>query len=660
MIGLAARHDPPLQRRSVDLMLLALAVALLPHLTHLPLTVVLFCIAFATWRWMAAHRDWSLPGMPVRTLLTIIALSGVFLSFGTVFGRDAGAALLVIMLGLKLLEVRRHRDAVIVLYLGYFLTVTMVLFSQEIVTIVGLAIALLLITAALFELNHPAQAALMTPLGLRLRRSGTLLLQALPLMLIMFLLFPRLPSPLWNLPDDAYSGMTGLSDSMSPGSISDLGQSDSVAFRVAFDGAMPAPELLYWRGPVFWHTDGRTWSPDAGQAGPILLEQPAFEVTGAPLGYTVTLEPHNRRWLFALEMPYTIPDDSRHSADLLLFANQPVRHLTRYRVDSHTNYRANRMNALERTRALQLPTANPRARALGGEWRRRYADHAAIVQHALDHFRNEPFHYTLTPTLLPGNDPVDDFLFGTRRGFCEHYAAAFTVIMRAAGIPARVVTGYQGGEINPIGDYLIVRQRDAHAWSEVWLDGAWVRIDPTAAVAPHRIERGSSEALRDERSAMRNSFERGMLGAMWRQAGFGWDTLNNRWNLWVLGYGPDNQIALLSRFGLRSWTGMMLAMLAMLGVVLFVTAAVLTRRRADGDPVRQLYERFCAKLARRGIARAPSEGPAVFAARASDQRPDLAAAIASINRRYIAMRYGGIATSQQLRRLRREIALFKP
>ncbi len=662
MIGLSARHDPPLERGSVDLMLLALTVALLPHMTHLPPLVIVMFVALAAWRWLAAHRGWSLPGMPVRTLLTILALTGVFLSFGTVFGRDAGAALLVIMLGLKLLEVRRHRDAVIVVFLGYFLTVTMVLFSQEFVTFAFLAIALLLLTAALMQLNHPSSSEnkRLRPL---MKRSGILLAQALPLMLIMFVLFPRLPAPLWNLPEDAWSGMTGLSDSMSPGSISALGQSDSVAFRVSFEGAPPAQEQLYWRGPVFWHTDGRVWSPDGREdSTPLALESPAFTPAGPSIAYTVMLEPHDRRWLFALEMPASAPEGSRHSADLLLLSNRPLRQLTRYRVESHMSYRAMRMTGEERARALQLPAANPRTRALGEQWRRQGGGGDAIVQRALDHFGAEPFHYTLNPPLLPGRDPLDDFLFTTRRGFCEHYAAAFTVLMRAAGIPARVVTGYQGGELNPIGDYLIVRQRDAHAWAEVWLDGrGWVRVDPTAAVAPHRIERGSAESLLNERSAMRGSFERGMLGSLWRHTRFGWDTLNNRWNLWVLAYGPDSQHALLERFGLRSWFGMTLTMLAAVGVLLLAIAfALLFRRGPSGDPAARLYERFCAKLARRGIRRAPAEGPVEFAARARDQRPDLAAAIDSINRRYVAIRYGGIGTMQQLRRLRREVALFRP
>lgn len=650
--------DPQLDRRGVDLMLLALGAALLPHLSHLPLMVVLLWLAFAAWRWMVAHHQWPLPGMPVRTLLTVLVLSAVYFSFGTVFGRDAGAALLVIMLGLKLLEVRLFRDAMIVLFLGYFLAVMMVLFSQDLVTIVALVAALLLITAALIELNHPSAHHDATFRQLA-RRSAVLLLQAAPLMVIMFVLFPRVPGPLWGLPEDAYSGRTGLSDSMSPGSISALGRSNGVAFRASFDGVSPPPAELYWRGPVFWYTDGHSWSPSAR------LPQPETDASsivpnGTTYRYTVTLEPHNRRWLFTLEMPVEIPDDSSRGTDLTVLANEPVRQLTRYRLESVTSYRVGGLDVVDRQRALQLPAANPRARALGASWRRQEAGDAGVVRRALEYFRGEPFYYTLTPPLL-GRDPIDAFLFDSRRGFCEHYAAAFTVLMRAAGVPARVVTGYQGGELNPIGDYLIVRQRDAHAWAEVWLDDrGWVRVDPTAAVAPHRIEHGSADALLRDREAEYSPFESGALGALWRHARFGWDTLNNRWNQWVLSYGPASQTALLSRFGLGSWIGMALTMLSGLALLLLTIAAVLLIRCRDGDPVVELYRRFCAKLARRGITRAPQEGPAIFAERASRQRPDLAAAIAAINRRYIAIRYGGINTERQLRRLRRDIAVFRP
>lgn len=661
MTGLLGHYDPPLQQRSIDLMLLALAVAMLPHLSHLPPIVTLLCIAFGAWRWMAAHHGWALPGMPVRTLLTVLALSAVFLNFGTVFGRDAGAALLAIMLGLKLLEVRRFRDAVIVLFLGYFLIVTMVLFSQDILVIAVLSAATLLITMALINLNHPTPATRL-PLKRMAGHSGKLLLQAVPLMLVMFLLFPRIPGPMWGLPDDAYSGMTGLSETMSPGSISELGQSDAVAFRVRFDDEIPATDMLYWRGPVFWHTDGREWSIDARRSAPAQTDDPGIIPRGPALHYDVTLEPHNQRWLFSLEMPVLIPDGSSYTTDLLLLSDRPVRQMLRYRVGSYPAYRTTGLNDNDRARGLQLPSANPRTHALGRQWRADARNDREVIQRALDHFRTEPFHYTLRPPLL-GSQPVDDFLFDSRRGFCEHYAAAFTTLMRAAGIPTRVVTGYQGGQLNPLGDYLIVRQRDAHAWAEVWLDDSgWVRIDPTAAVAPHRIEQGSFESLLADRDGLRHGLERGIFGAMIRQAGFGWDAVNNRWNQWVLGYGPERQFAFLSRFGIDSRTMMGLTMIAAIGICLLLIACVLLlrRRAGDDDPAVRLYRRFCDRLARRGIVRAPTEGPEQFAARARTQRPDLASAIEEINRRYVAIRYGGINTPGQLRSLRREIARFHP
>lgn len=655
-----AVFDPPLGARTVDLILLALAVALLPHLTHLPVIITLFCLAFAAWRWIAAHHGWSLPGMPTRTLLTLLALSAVVLSYGTVFGRDAGAALLAIMLGLKLLEVRHFRDGVVVLFLGYFLAVAMVLFSQELYVIGFLAIALLLITAALIDLNHASRAAPAAPLSLILRRSGALLLQAVPLMLVMFLLFPRIPGPLWSLPEDAYGSSTGLSDSMSPGSISELGRSDTVAFRVSFDDAVPAPEQLYWRGPVFWYTDGSNWSTGPRQGEPGRIELPDIVPQGSPVSYNITLEPHNRRWLFALEMPYAIPGDSSHTEDLLLLADKPVRQLTRYQVTSYPDYVTTMLDPGARERALQLPPANPRALALGKAWRAELRSDRAVVERALEHFRVEPFHYTLTPPLL-GDDPVDDFLFGTRRGFCEHYAAAFTLLMRAAGIPTRVVTGYQGGELNPLGDYLIVRQRDAHAWAEVWLaDRGWVRIDPTAAVAPHRIEHGSADVFSREQSALRTVIEQGLIGALWRHSRFGWDTVNNRWNQWVLGYGPENQLAFLSRIGLRNWADMAFAMLITVALILFAIAVIVLLRSPTGDPVARLYRLYCAKLARAGIRHRPAEGPAEFAARAVAIRPDLARVIEDISKRYIAIRYGGVNTPGQLRRLQRDIRNLRP
>ncbi len=655
----AGTRDSAFTQRTVALLLGALAAAAAAHAAHTPAPILLFGLACVLWRWMASRSAWPLPGIALRALLTIGALAGVTLAFGTVFGRDAGTALLIVMLSLKLLEMRTYRDAMLVLFLGCFLTVVMAFHSQEIPIAALLLGALLLLVTAMIELNQPP------PDGPRrarrdappLRFAAVMLLQATPLMLLMFVLFPRLPAPLWALPADSRSSATGLSETMAPGSVSELAGSDAPAFRVIFDGATPASEALYWRGPVFWYTDGHNWSADARRTATQTMTTPAFTPVGKAISYTVMMEPSHQRWLFALDLPYTAPAGGAHSADLFLLADRPVRELHRYAVTSYSDYRTGPLGDDERRRALQLPDANPRSIALARAWRDEGHNDATLVQRALGHFRNEPFHYTLTPTLL-GKDAIDDFLFGSRRGFCEHYAAAFTVLMRAAGIPARVVTGYQGGEYNPIGGYLLVRQRDAHAWAEVWLEErGWTRIDPTAAVAPERIAQGGGRL--HDRAGMRSALHDGLVGDFLQRAHHGWDALNIRWDAWVLAYGPQAQQTLLARLGLRSWPAMLSGMMASVALALLLLVLILRRRRR-GDPLTELYARFRGKLARRGMIASPAEGPITFAGRARRHCPQAAEPIDHITRLYVAMRYGSNYSPTDIRRLRRAVAGFRP
>lgn len=652
--------EPPLTRRSIALILLAVMATVLPHATHLPPHLTASALAFALWRWLAVTRDWPLPGGAVRIVLGIAVAGAVMMHHGTIFGRDAGTALLVAMLALKLLEVRSYRDAMLALFLACFLTVVMAFHSQEIPVVAALVAALLLVTIAMIELNQGAVPRVARA-RLPVRQAGALMLRAAPLMIVMFLLFPRLPAPLWGLPADAQGATTGLSDTMDPGSISELARSEATAFRVTFDGEPPPPDALYWRGPVFWDTDGRTWSRGGGDGIPQRPDGPRFTPLGKPVDYRVLLEPSGQRWLFALDLPYDAPDWAEHTRDLHLVAERPVRALTGYRARSYPEYRTGAPTADERARALRLPDANPRSRALGRMWRTGAASDAAIVERALAHFRTEPFRYTLTPPRLDGEHPVDEFLFTSRSGFCEHYATAFTVLMRAAGIPARVVTGYQGGELNPVGGHMIVRQRDAHAWAEVWLDGAgWTRIDPTAAVAPERIERGSLGAER-ERSGLGAVPGGRALEGLIERAALGWDTVNARWNGWILAYGPTLQSAFLARFGLQGWLGMALAMVAGIAIALVSTMIASRALRGRGrDPVMRAYGRFRARLARRGVVDDPAEGPLAFAARARAARPELADAIDAITALYVDMRYGAGSPPGGLRRLRRAVATFRP
>lgn len=656
---------PSIRPDALHWILASLVLTVAPHAVRLPWWVTLFAILLAVASLAATHRGAPLPGIALRSILVAVGVTGIYANFGTVLGRDAGVALLITMLGLKLLEIHGQRDIFVLIFLGYFLIVTQFLYSQSILSAAYMLLGLGLLTAALITLNDPNRA--LRP-QLRLGLAVRLLLQSVPLALLLFLLFPRVNGPLWGLPNDAYSGLTGLSDEVAPGRISRLSQSDAVAFRASFAGPIPPNSQRYWRGPVFWYTDGQRWT---GTARPTRAA-PAHGI-GSPLCYTVTLEPHQKHWLFTLGLPATIPDIAQLTPDLQLLARKPVKALIQYDLASYPDFRTDSLTAAERTAGLQLPSGwSPRARALGREWRAQLGTQMGtglgtdqhIVQRALAYFREQSFFYTLEPPPTP-TDPVDEFLFDTRRGYCEHYAAAFTVLMRAAGVPARLVTGYQGGSLNPLGNYLIVRQMDAHAWVEVWLQGrGWTQVDPTAAVAPDRIEWGMQELRFSPAGPLihiglaRGDFLRWGL----RQLRFGWDALNQAWNQWVLAYGPQLQLALLSRLGWpqATWREMTMALLFGLGLALTLLARYLLHPAATPDPVLRSYRRFCQKLARQGLSRPPSEPPLAYAARAAAALPQHATEITQITALYTQLRYGAHADPQALGELRAAVRRFRP
>jgi transglutaminase-like putative cysteine protease len=435
------------------------------------------------------------------------------------------------------------------------------------------------------------------------------------------------------------------------------GHDDAVAFRAEFQGKPPPQQQRYWRGPVFWHYDGRTWRP-GNEAQALAMEN--LEQVAERVNYSVTLEPHNRRWLFMLDLPATTPANAMLTHDYQLLARQPVRSRLRYAASSYLDYRLQAvLTDAMRARALQLPQdSNPQTRALGTRWRTETPEATEIARRALDMFRREPFVYTLTPPLL-GEDSVDQFLFTTRRGFCEHYAGSFVFLMRAAGVPARVVTGYQGGEFNPAGNYVLVTQADAHAWAEIWLeDRGWVRIDPTAAVSPQRIELSMAAALPAGEPVpimMRGDY------AWLRKLYLNWDALNNHWNQWVLGYNQQRQMELLARLtgSILSWQDMAAALMATAGTLMLTVAAFLLRGRALRDPLRREWARFQRKLERHGVAPATGEGPLDYARRASGALPAHGAAIRSIAVEYARLRYGAPPEASGLARLTRDIRNFR-
>lgn len=623
-----------------------------PHAEHLPYWISTVCVALLAWR---AYLTWGGYSLPPRWLLlsvTVACVLAIAVTFRTLFGREVGVTLLILLSTLKLLELKAVRDATVLIYLSCFIIITNFFYSQSIPTALFMLLSLLVIMATWVHMQTGSLA--FRP---RLRIAIVLLLQAIPLSLIIFVLFPRVQGPLWGMPQDAYA-TSGLSDTMAPGSMSKLSLSDAVAFRVAFNDTVPLREQMYWRGPVLWDYDGMTWT----RGNNATLRQPTLSDTSLPVDYTVTLEPHNKRWLFALEMPTRISIPAELAPDFQLLSRAPVNTRTRYDASSLLSFRANPDEPPQQLqRALALPQGyNPQARRLAAEWRAQSATPEAVVRTALTYYNQQEFEYTLEPPPL-GLNGVDEFLFGTKKGFCEHYAGSFVVLMRAAGIPARVVTGYQGGEFNELGGYYIIRQADAHAWAEVWLrERGWVRVDPTAAISPERIQNGLSSALPDNAALpfmARNPPE-------WlRGLRLNWDALSNQWNQWVLGYNTERQFAFLTRMGMEdiTWQKMALNMLAGIALLVGVFTLVMLRRLAvrRTDAVQAAWLKVCRKLEKAGLPRAPHEGPMDYAARIAAAHPDLAEDIYDIAARYASLRYGGEAEQDGLPAFRDAVRAFK-
>ena len=633
--------------------LLAVAVATAaPHAVHVPLWLALLVGGAILWRGVLWWKKGRLPARWQLALFVVAGVAGIGWEYRTLFGRDAGVALLVFFMALKPMEMRSRRDAIVVVMLGYFLLLTHYFHSQSIPTGLWLLAAAVLLTAALIRVHGGDQ-----PAKVILRYSGLLLAQALPFMLIAFMLFPRVSGPLWGLPQDAHSGLSGLSERMAPGSLNDLILSGAIAFRTKFEGEIPDKSQRYWRGPVFNDYDGQNWTAartgqSYQQATQPLQRAPVIETQGALFRYVTTIEPHNQRWLLALDLPVTLPKDSILAPTLEALTRERIRSRSRFSFASSVDFVVNRNENEGQLKLAQTlpPGLNPRTRALAAEWKEKFKSPQMISNAALLHFRQEPFRYTLQPPLL-GQQAVDDFLFVTRSGFCEHYASAYVFLMRAAGIPARVVAGYQGGEINPVDGYLTVRQSDAHAWSEIWIaDRGWIRVDPTAAVAPSRIESGIEAALpaSDPLPGLVR-IDRDWL----RDLRYRWEAANNAWNQWVLGYNPERQREVLSRLGLDDpdWRTMTAALAVLCGFALLVVTAWTLFHRSTATPAMCAWDAFCRRLAAQGMRREPWEGPLAFAARVGAVRPELGALTNEAAKLFADLHYGD-GDPEKLGRLR--------
>jgi len=643
-----------LNRSAVLWLLLAQALVLAPHLVHLPFWTMALWLLCATWRIQIYRMRARFPNRTQRILLILAVGFGLYFSRGTLIGLDAAALLLVSTFIIKLLELRTHRDAQVLILLGFFVLVLAWLFDDSLITtLYGLAPLLALLSAqcglysARFS-ERPWQA---------LRLCSLMLAQALPLMLLLFVFFPRF-SPLWALPMQNQQGVTGLSDSMDVSDIAELALSDELVFRASFTEDFPPPQtLLYWRALTLDNFDGKRWSQSRYAA--YSRQAPPWRPQGARIDYQMTLQPSYRPWLPMLEigqihLPQAIP-----TADFRIENPRLIDRPLHYRASSWPN--AQRMTDSERALSIarRLPeSGNPRSRALAKQLRQTHSENTeALVNALLARFKDAPYRYTLSPAPL-SEDSIDSFLFDTQNGFCAHYAGATVFVLRAAGIPARMVSGYQGGEWNEAAGFLQVRQFDAHAWVEYWHESkGWQRIDPTFMVAPERIERGLEAALSGESlPASHPLSQRHLRQIAWlNQLRLNFENLEYRWQLWVLGYQNEQRLQLLSR--LDKSTALLIGAAFLLFIVL-LCLWLFKPWQSRKNPIQREFARFERLLAEQGLPRTKGEAPRHFATRAALALPQQSALIKAFIDDFEAQQYGGLPTNprllkQSLKKLRR-------
>lgn len=646
----------PIPRVSLNWLLIAQALVIVPFALHVPVALIVLWLVCSFWRIQIFRMRVRMPGTWIKSGLLVGTAGGIYLARGSLIGLDAGAALLIAAFILKMLEMQNRRDALVLIFLGFFCIAVGYLFEDSLLW--GL-FTLLPITTLLAALIGLQQSGISSKPAATLRLSAKLLLQAVPLMLLLFLFFPRL-EPLWSLPQPSNKALTGLSDSMAPGDIAELSKSAELVFRASFDGPLPPRTQLYWRALTLEQFDGRRWSQSSRAQVP---DAPLWRREGERVGYSVVLEPTGKPWLMTLDVGQTDLAGVRQMSDFRWQRRRPIEQSMLYNAESWPDaVRETVLSEGARLQALQLPAkGNPQVREWAADLHRRHPGTDALVDALLSYFTSQPFRYTLKPPSLGANS-IDDFLFGSRAGFCAHYAGAMAFALRSAGVPARVVAGYQGGELNPDGNYLTVRQFDAHAWVEYWQPNVgWRSVDPTAAVAPARVEQGLEQALAADEEFLGDS---PMSALRYRHLAWvnsirmGWDNLNYGWQRWVLGYQGQQQLKVLGRwfsgFQAPVFAGGAAVILGLLALWLFKPW------RRESDSQLRLFNHFERLLARQGLKRQPGEGAQAFAQRAAEQLPAHAGAIRDFVGEFEAQRYAGAdgsvgALRQRLKSLRRSL-----
>jgi transglutaminase-like putative cysteine protease len=658
-------------RNALVWIIICLFALVAPHAGRLPIWVLAVYVVGVVWRLQVHRGRWSFPGRWVKVAMTLSGFIGIYASYGSLIGLEPTVALLLTAFALKFIELSQRKDAYVLLFLGYFICITEFLFSQDLLITLYSVLTVILVTTALVALHQP---------GLHQFNRGTIriasvmLLQAMPMMVVLFFVFPRF-GPLWNVPIKSHAAKTGMSDFMKPGDVASLSQSADVAFRVKFEGEIPPKSALYWRGLVFSRLEQGVWSALGYYDVPI-TEQRAqdVEVAGKPLSYSVIMEPTQQNWLYALLYARSNSPGVMHSSDFRLFSPGPLESEYMYNAkswkDAHVETQLSKWRTQIETKLP--PEGNPRTRQLALEMRANVDSDEAFIDLVLDKFKRESYVYTLRPGALGQRHQIDQFMFQTRRGFCEHYASAFVYMMRSAGIPSRVIAGYQGGEINPVNRTVIVHQFDAHAWAEVWLPNTgWKLVDPTAAISPQRIEHGLEEAMESEGSFLATaplSPLRYRSIPLLNQLRLRYDALTYQWQSWVVNFNSAQQFELLhSVFGEISVRLFATLLLGSWALVLIPVAISLFLKRATKpvSPLAKYYRVFCDRMAGIGLTRAPGEAPEHFAQRATTSLPDHSAQLRRITGLYNELAYAAVhapesARSVALREFIREVTRFRP
>ena len=614
----------PRDARDTLFLLLVTAWVVLPQASHLPLWCSLLAASLMLWRAALAMMARPLPSRWWLLSLLALTVGATLFSHKTLLGRDAGVTMIVVLLALKMLELRARRDAFVVFFLGFFTLLTNFFYSQSLLTAGAMLLALLGLLTALVNAHMPVGKP---PLFQAARTAGSMALLGTPIMLVLFMLFPRV-APLWGIPSDAMSGRSGLSPTMSVGTIATLALDDSIAMRIRFQGQRPAPSELYFRGPVLSRFDGREWR--APQASPYRQQAQAnLQVRGTAISYQVTLEPNSRPWLLLLDATPSKPMlsgfDARMTPELQWLADHPITELLRYDALSYPDFRHGPIQQMPSLKDdLALPVgSNPRTAQLAREMRAdpRYAsaDGTLLIAAAMQRLRQGGYRYTLDPGVY-GQHSADEFWFDRKEGFCEHIASSFVILMRGLGLPARVVTGYQGGENNPVDGFLVVRQSDAHAWAEVWIaDSGWLRVDPTTAVAPGRT--GATERLLAPRGVIARALFGSVSPALAFKVRAMWEAVNNGWNQWVLNYSQGRQFDLLRQIGFSSpsWEDLSYLLIGMVVLASLTGAAWTVLERARQDPWLSLLATATRHLEQTGLTVVPNSPPRRLAEQLQDQ-----------------------------------------